>query len=228
MYKRCLDVLRDIIRNKWEINRSEDKDLWGHYQEIKASDEFGALRESFGFDMIEEHDHVYLISREDGLFSKTRAERRYDAGAQYNEELFLLDFATLILLSLLLSGEEETLMVRDFVTLGGYMEAMNDKCREIETKYEESSEFDEMYGMNTVRCAQQWNSKLEGAPTDNAGRGTRYAVLQKAIVRLKKEQLVIDIGHQRVKGTKRLETTAKYMLRKERAAEIMGYISKEI
>ena len=175
MYKRCLDVLRDIIRNKWEINRSEDKDLWGHYQEIKASDEFGALRESFGFDMIEEHDHVYLISREDGLFSKTRAERRYDAGAQYNEELFLLDFATLILLSLLLSGEEETLMVRDFVTLGGYME-----------------------------------------------------VLQKAIVRLKKEQLVIDIGHQRVKGTKRLETTAKYMLRKERAAEIMGYISKEI
>lgn len=226
MFRRCLDTVRDIARNKWEINRSGDRDLWNQYQEIKASDEFAAVKESFGFDTVESHDHVYLISREDGFFSKTRAERRYDAGVQYNEELFMLDFATLVLLSLLLSGEEETLMVRQFVTLEGFMEAMNNKCREIESR-KDSAEFDELYGLNTLRCAQQWNSKTEGTITDNAGKITRYAVLQKTIVRLKKELLVVDIGHQRIQGTKRLEETAKYMLRKERAAEIMEYINEE-
>ena len=228
MYRRSLDVLREIEKNKWEINRIEQKELWRRYQEVKASDEFSTLKESFGFDTIEDHDHVYIISRENGLFSMKRADRRTEAGVQTNEDLFMLDFATLILLSLLLSGEEETLMVRDFVTLSGYMETMNEKCAEIETKREEASEFDETYGMNTLRCAQQWNSKKEGTMEDNAGKSTRYAVLQKAIVRLRKEGLITPIGHQRIKGTRRLEATAKFMLRKDRAAEIMGYIRKEM
>ena len=211
-------LFRELIRNKGVISRDNDSALWELVEDENAMLQLEEMGDELGFSIITTLNRVYLVpSMDNDIFLKGTLDFKNDIGNAYdykNSDIALMSFLAIYILFCFFKGEGTDICVRNIMLKIDLLNEFDNFCHTIEEKAKEQ-ELD-YYGKYFLRLVSTWLQKTEGDSAQKT-KDVKYGVLNKVLLKLKKENLIIEESD-RIRVTNKAKDLMPYMLNKERIA----------
>ena len=228
MKRQTAEVFHALMKKGW-IDRRESPDIWRLWEDLDVQEEMDVLKEGLSFEIVRSGDRLYLVPTQDNdLFLKNNVDYRKDISAD-NEvrtrDIYLMNYFSVYLIFVFYHGEGSDPRCREFITKEELIRAFSQHCKACVTNAE-SGENETEYGDNFIQLANAWLSKTEGGP-DSRRFGDKYGVLNRLLIKFNREHddlFYVDGGN--IKPTRKLDDLIPFFLRKDRIAEIQGWISE--
>ncbi len=227
MKKQTAEVFHALMKKGW-IDRSESQEIWRSFQDADVKEELETMKSVLGFELIPVGDRVYLVpTQENDLFLKNNSDFRRDIGASdtRSRDLYLMSYLSLYLIYMFYHGEGTDPKCREFISKEDAIREFSEHCRACIQSGSDGGEQTD-YSADFVQLANMWLSKLEGSPDDRSV-GLKYGMLNRILTKYSRDKddlFYEEAGN--IRPTRKLDDLMPYFLRKDRIAEIQGWVSE--
>ena len=226
MKRQTVEVFHELMKKGW-IDRSESPDIWRAYDDPDVIEELETMKDGLDFDIIRSGDRIYLVpAQSNDLFLKNNIDFRKDISANdevKRKDLYLMNYLSIYLIYVFYHGEGNDPKCRDFISKEDFIREFSSHCK-VYISGAESEQTD--YSANFLQLAHSWLSKLDGEP-DTKKFSERYGMLNRLLIKYDRDHddlFSTDSGN--IRPTRKLDDLMPYFLRKDRIADIQGWISE--
>ncbi len=227
MKKQTVELFHVLMQKGW-IERGDNTDVWKYYEDPDVQEEMEVMEEGLGFVVIRSGDRIYLVPTQDNdLFLKNNVDFRKDISADKEvrtRDIYLMNYFSIYLIYLFYHGEDADPKCREFISKEDAISAFSEHCRGCVAGAENGAEQTDC-SENFIKLANAWLSKTDG-PSESRKFSERYGILNRILIKFNREH--DDLFYEEscnIRPTRKLDDLMPYFLRKDRIAEIQGWIS---
>ena len=229
MNPKTIRVLKALLKQGM-LNRSSDYELWSDLQQPEVQDELELLKRELDFDLWGTASRCYLIPNQDNtLFLQNNMDFRRDvrANSEFRQpDLYLLNYLSIFLLNEFFKGEGTDPQVRDFIEPEEFLSLFTSHCDHILGEEKTAEEAERRDSLTFLQMARRWNALVYGEVGDKSRHTTKRGCLGMVLVKLKKEDLFVELDG-KIRPTEKCRDLMPYFLRRERVQAIHAFLKGE-
>ena len=229
MNRKTVEVFHALMKKGW-IDRSEDHIVWAYTEDVEIQEELEDFKAVMGFDLFRSKNRLYMIPTQDNdLFLKNNVDYRSDIKADNTvrrRDLYLMNYLSIYLIYVFFNGEGSEPLCRDFISKEDFVLLFTDHCKIVEKTAFEGDEKEQDYSENFRQLASAWLSKVDGEIVSQKF-DQKYGILNRILNKYKTDELFDISDDALIRPTKKMIDLMPYFLRKDRIAEIHGWIEEE-
>ncbi len=227
MKKQTVELFHALMKKGW-IDRSESPEIWRCAEDPDVQEELETMKDGLSFEILRSGDRIYLVPTQDNdLFLKNNVDFRRDISAD-NEvrtrDIYLMNYFSIYMLYLFYHGEGTDPKCREFISKEDMISAFSEHCKAcLGSAESEGAQTD--YSDNFLQLANSWLSKTDGAK-DSRRFADRYGILNRLLTKFNQEHDdLFYVKDENIRPTRKLDDLMPYFLRKDRIAQIQGWIN---
>lgn len=226
-YRKAMGIIYYLL-DKGQLSIDDDKQLYNDYSDREVQQKVQIIAEDFHV-TVQRYNHViYLLPDEDNEVVGMKMEdlRGIAGSKKTNITAYLSMYLVTLFLELFYNGVGESLITRDYVTIGEVAKLATDRLTKAAAKEFIMDEEEEL-SYNVVSIKEHWCALLED-DENHRSINTKYVYIRGVVNFLVKQNLFVHYGFDNIRPTKKLtDLMGHYFLDKKRKEKIERLFSEK-